>query len=236
MINTLRSEYDHLLASLFLTKKEDPGVPTIECTIGQRIFHNTFCDIGLGVNIMSKVMYDYLFGDEPLFPTYMQLQMADQSTRFPEGIGKDIMVKIQDHYVPTEFMILDMGEEEVPVILGRPFLNTTNVIIYIGSGQIDFQFSRQKVCCYFNSYITYEQPKKTCFKRRRRSSQHQRNQSPKNEDEDEEVVENESTTLKSNSQTKQVWKEKVTSSPKSPSQEMQPSRSPSLGPTGAPKE
>jgi hypothetical protein len=33
-------------------------------------------------------------------------------------------------------MILDMGEEEkgVPIILGRPFLNTTNAIIYIGSG------------------------------------------------------------------------------------------------------
>ena len=79
MINTLRSEYDHLLASPFLAKKDDLGVPTIECTIGQRIFHKTFYDIGSGVNIMSKVMYEYLFGNEPLFPTYMQLQMADQS-------------------------------------------------------------------------------------------------------------------------------------------------------------
>ena len=79
MINTLRSEYDHLLASPFLTKKDDSGVPTIECTIGKRIFHKAFCDIGSGVNIMSKVTYEYLFGDKPLFPTYMQLQMADQS-------------------------------------------------------------------------------------------------------------------------------------------------------------
>jgi hypothetical protein len=79
MINTLRSEYDHLLASPFLAKNDDHGVPTIECTIRQRIFHKTFCDIGSGVNIMSKVMYEYLFGDEPLFPTYMQLQMADHS-------------------------------------------------------------------------------------------------------------------------------------------------------------
>jgi hypothetical protein len=54
MINTLRSEYDHLLPSPYLTKKDDPGVPTIECTFGQRIFHRTFYDIGLGVNIMSK--------------------------------------------------------------------------------------------------------------------------------------------------------------------------------------
>ena len=56
------------------------------------------------------------------------------------------MVKIQDYYVPADFMILDMGEEEeedVPIILGRPFLSTTNTIIYIGLGQIHFQFPRQ---------------------------------------------------------------------------------------------
>ena len=79
MINTLQLEYGHLLASPFLTKKEDLGVPMIECTIGQRMFHNTCYDIGSCVNIMFKVTYDYLFGDEPLFPTYMQLQMVDQS-------------------------------------------------------------------------------------------------------------------------------------------------------------
>jgi hypothetical protein len=171
MINTLWSEYDHLLTSPFITKKEDPGVPTIECTIGQRIFYNTFYDIGSGVNIMSKVMYDYLFSDEPLFPTNMQLQMANQTIWFPEGIAKDIMVKIQDYYIPTNFMILDMGEEDVAVILGRPYLNITNVIIYIRSGQIRFQLPGQKVRCYFNSYTTYKQPKKIHPKRRRRSSQ-----------------------------------------------------------------
>ena len=89
---------------------------------------------------MSKVTYEYLFGNEPLFPTYMQLQMANQTIQFPEVLAKDIMVKIQDYYVPTDFMILDTGEkeEDIPIILGRPFLNTTNAVIYIGSGQIHF--------------------------------------------------------------------------------------------------
>jgi hypothetical protein len=78
------------------------------------------------------------------------------------------MVKIQDYYIPTNFMILDMGEEEdVAIILGRLYLNITNVIIYIGSGQIHFQLLGQKVRCYFNSYTTYEQPKKIHPKRRR---------------------------------------------------------------------
>ena len=61
--------------------------------------------------------------------------MADQTVRFLEGISKDIMVKIQDYYVPDDLMILVMGEgeEDVPIILGRLFLNTTNMIIYIRS-------------------------------------------------------------------------------------------------------
>ena len=107
---------------------------------------------------MSKVTYEYLFGDEPLFPTYMQLQMVDQSIQFFEGMAKDVIVRIHDQYAPTNFMVLDMGEEEddTPIILGRPFLNTTNAIVYVGSAQVHFQFPREKLRCYFNSYTTYE--------------------------------------------------------------------------------
>jgi hypothetical protein len=131
---------------------------------------------------MSKVTYEYLFDNKPLYPTYIQLQMGNQSIRFPY-VEKDIMVKIQDHYAFTDFMILDMEEEDdSPIILGRSFLNTTNALIYVGSRQIHFQFLGEKVHCYFNSYTTYEHPKKTRFQRRRhRSSHHQEDQLPWNE-------------------------------------------------------
>ena len=114
--------------------------------------------------------------------------MADQSIRFPEGIARDVMVRIQDHNAPTDFMVLDMGEEEddTPIIIRRSFLNTTNEIIYIGSGQVHFQLHGEKVRCYFNSYTTYEQPKKNHSYRRRRSSQHQGNQPLWNEWEEDE--------------------------------------------------
>jgi hypothetical protein len=66
--------------------------------------------------------------------------MVDQSIRFPEGIARDVMVKIQDHFAPADFMALDTGEEEdnTPITLGRPFLNTTNAIIYVRSRQVHF--------------------------------------------------------------------------------------------------
>jgi hypothetical protein len=98
--------------------------------------------------------------------------MADQSIQFLEGIAKDVIVRIHDQYDPADFMVLDMGKEEVdtPIILERPFLNTTNAIIYVRSRQVHFQFSREKVCYYFNSYTTSEQQKKTRSRRRHRSS------------------------------------------------------------------
>jgi hypothetical protein len=129
----------------------------IEGSIGYKIFHRTFYDIGSDVNIMSKVTYEYLFGNEPLYLTYMQLQMADQSIQFSEGIAKDIMVKIQDHYAPADLMVLDMEEgDDSPIILGRPFLNTINAVIYVGSRLIQFQFPGEKVRYCFNSDTNYE--------------------------------------------------------------------------------
>ena len=163
MINTLRSEYDHFLASPFLAKKDDPGVPTIECTIRQRIFHKTFCDIGLGVNIMSKVTYEYLFGNEPLFPTYIQLQMVDQSIQFPDGIAKDIMVRIHDHYTPADFMVNKK-------MIHPSFLEDRSSTLPTRSSTSDLDKSTS------NSLV---QPKKSRSRRRRRSSQNQKKQSPK---------------------------------------------------------
>jgi hypothetical protein len=65
-------------------------------------------------------------------------------------------------------MVLDMGEEDdVHLILRRPFLHTTSAIIYMKQGKIHFHFPREKVHCYFNSYTTYEKPKKNRNRRRR---------------------------------------------------------------------
>jgi hypothetical protein len=112
-------EGGHLLPSPYLTKLGDPGVPTIDCMIEGSTFYKTFCDIGSSTNIMSKVTYKHLYNTRPMYRTYVQLQMADQSFQRPEEVMKDVMIKIRDHYIPTDFMVLDMGEEDdVHLILG----------------------------------------------------------------------------------------------------------------------
>jgi len=170
MVKTVEPPTDPTFAPSQLEKLEDPGVPTINCMIKGSTFYKTLCDIGSSVNIMSTVTYRYVYHNRPLCPTYLQLQLADQSFRFLEGIAKDILVKIRDQEVSADFMVLDMGQEDdVHLILGRMFLHTTSAIIYMKQGEIHFHFPGEKVRCYFNSYTTLKKPKKK--KNRRRRSQ-----------------------------------------------------------------
>jgi hypothetical protein len=78
MINTIEPPIDPAFPPSHLEKKEDPGVPTIDCMIEGSTFYKTFCDIGSNVNIMSMVTYKHLYRDRPLCPTYLQLQLVDQ--------------------------------------------------------------------------------------------------------------------------------------------------------------
>jgi len=62
-----------------LIKKNDPGVPSIECTINGYSFQKTLYDTGSDFNIMAVVTYHLLHGTMPLQPTYIQLQMILRS-------------------------------------------------------------------------------------------------------------------------------------------------------------
>jgi hypothetical protein len=103
--------------------------------------------------------------------------MADQSFHFVDGLAKDVSVQIDDHFIPIDFLVIDMGEDyDPPIILGRPFLNTTKAIIYIGTGEVHFHFPLEKVRHYFNdNYMVNKDPKKNRT-RRRRLTHNQKNQ------------------------------------------------------------
>jgi len=52
---------------------------------------------------MAAVTYQPLYETMPLQPTYIQLQMADQTFQKVEGIVTDVPVKINNHFVYTNF-------------------------------------------------------------------------------------------------------------------------------------
>jgi hypothetical protein len=51
--------------------------------------------------------------------------LGDNFTRYPLGIAVDVPVKVKDHFIPIDFVVIEVGEtEKPPLILGRPFLKT----------------------------------------------------------------------------------------------------------------
>jgi hypothetical protein len=98
-------------------------------------------------------------------------------------------------------------------------------------GEIHFHFPREKVRCYFNSYTTYEKPKKN--RNRRCCSQRLRQQAIKEEgaEQRKEVVEGEATLEAKEEKfldkepqklkTKKVWRKKEITPPNTLTQEME---------------
>ena len=65
-----------------------------------------------------------------LTPTKISLQMADKSTAIPIGISEDVPVVVANVTILTDFVILDMPEDDnMSIILGRLFLNTSLLLI-----------------------------------------------------------------------------------------------------------
>ena len=97
--------------------------------------------------------------------------MADQTFREVKGIVTDVPVKIDDHFVYTDFQVIDMGEDEYdpPIFLGRPFLSTVKAIIYIRTREVQMHFPSEKVCHYFTDPNYIVEDSKQVRKRRNRN-------------------------------------------------------------------
>jgi hypothetical protein len=54
-------------------------------------------------------------------------------------------MKVGHHFIPVDFVVLEMGErEKPPLILGRPFLKTVVATIDVGKGEIMFDINGER--------------------------------------------------------------------------------------------
>jgi hypothetical protein len=124
-------------------KQKDPGCPTIPCSVGSFKFEKALCDLGASVSVIPRDVFEKLH--LPLEPTGMCLELGDNSIRYPLGITEDVPVKVEHHFIPVDFMVLEMGErEKPPLILGRPFLKTVGATIDVGKGEIMFDINGER--------------------------------------------------------------------------------------------
>jgi hypothetical protein len=69
------------------------------------------------MSVIPKVIYNKLDHDF-LVPTFLHLQLADQSIWHPMGIAKDILMRIRNSFVLVDFVVLDMSVVRYHSFLG----------------------------------------------------------------------------------------------------------------------
>ncbi|KAL4330266.1 uncharacterized protein [Arachis hypogaea] len=132
----MTKECSAIIQSKLPRKMQDPGSFQIPCTIGSTTFKKTLCDLGASINLMPLSVMKKLQIKEAK-PTRITLQMVDKSMKYAHGIVENILVKVEKFILPTDFVILDMGEDEnASIILGRPFLATRRSLINVEEGEL----------------------------------------------------------------------------------------------------
>jgi hypothetical protein len=97
---------------------------------------------------------------DKLVPTEVSLQMADKSTAIPIGICEDVPVMIANLQIPTDFVILEMAEDDnLSIILGRPFQNTAGAVIDCTESKVTFNVKGRVHTIHFPKKKSIELPK-----------------------------------------------------------------------------
>ncbi|XP_070020403.1 uncharacterized protein [Nicotiana sylvestris] len=119
-------------------KMFDPGSFTIPCTIESYAFAKELCDLGASINLMPLAIYTKQ-GVGTTRPTSMLLQLADHTVKRPTKILDDVLV-----------------DEEIPIILGRPFLATGRALIDFETRKLKMRLNDEEVI--FNIQQSMKRP------------------------------------------------------------------------------
>ncbi|XP_024007319.1 uncharacterized protein LOC112083521 [Eutrema salsugineum] len=118
-------------------KLSDPGSFVLDCSIFLERFKRSLCDFCSSVKLMPYSVAVNL-GMTDFKPTKISLNLADRSKRIPKGLLEDVPIKVGDCIIPTDFVVLEYGEEpKYPLILGRSFLATAGAVIDVKHDNLD---------------------------------------------------------------------------------------------------
>ena len=63
----------------------------------------------------------------------MCVQLAESTIQYPEGIARNVLVRIRDSFIIADFVVMDIeGDLGIELILGRPFLRAARARIDVG--------------------------------------------------------------------------------------------------------
>nr|GEX67937.1 reverse transcriptase domain-containing protein [Tanacetum cinerariifolium] len=126
-------------------KLGDPGRFLIPCDFLE--FDNCLAlvDLGASINLLPLSIWKKL-RLPTLNDTKMVLELANRTISKPTGVAENVFVKVGKFYFPADFVVFDfIADPRVPLILGRPFLSTTHVIIDVHEREIILRQDKQSL-------------------------------------------------------------------------------------------
>ncbi|XP_062114365.1 uncharacterized protein LOC133825443 [Humulus lupulus] len=130
----LTEECSAIIKRQLLENLKDPGSFTIPCVIGELHIEKAFYDLG------AKVKIDIL--------TFLT---------------EDVILKIDKFFFPVDFVVLDMDEEqEIPIILGRPFLATGKALIDVHNGNLTLRVNGGEVKFNISNAMKFPKEQANC--------------------------------------------------------------------------
>nr|GEV62666.1 reverse transcriptase domain-containing protein [Tanacetum cinerariifolium] len=93
------------------------------------------------------------------------LSPSDRSFQYPVGIAKNMLVEVGKFTFPADFGIFEMEEDsKVPLIFGRPFLYTADVVIRVKQKQLNLGVRTERMIFNINSAMKHSYSNDdTCF-------------------------------------------------------------------------
>ena len=138
-----------ILLKMEYLKNLEIRVYQLACSIKKKYVKTALCDLGAGVSVMPFYYYKRLDLNK-LTPTKISLQMADKSTAIPIGICEDVPILVANVTILTDFVILEMREDDnMSIILGRPFLNTAGATIDCNKSKVTFYINGNEHTVHF---------------------------------------------------------------------------------------
>ncbi|GJS79462.1 reverse transcriptase domain-containing protein [Tanacetum coccineum] len=163
-VTFLSDESSAIIQNKVSPKLRDPESFLIPCNFNKTFSCNALADLGASINLMPYSLYAKL-SLETLKPTKMSVRLADRSFQYHVGIAENMLVDVGKFTFPANFVILKIKEHsKVPLILGRPFLHTTDAVIRVKQKQLNLGVGTERMIFKIDSAMKHSYSNDdTCF-------------------------------------------------------------------------
>ncbi|KAM2208464.1 hypothetical protein ACFXTI_024457 [Malus domestica] len=147
-------------------KYKDPGSFTIPFVIGNTRCEHAMLDLGASINVIPYSVYASMSLVD-LKNDGVIIQLANRSNGYPKGVLEDVLVQVDYLIFAADFYMLDMEDlahsPPSPILLGRPFMRTTQTKIDVAKGALTMAFGGDMINFKISDSIENPNDVHSCF-------------------------------------------------------------------------